>query len=246
MESNLLLKTLQQKRIEIKYVIITLVVAGLILVSGSLFDGVEDRVNELMNDLADYGAVGMFLISLPANTTLVIQIPYNLPMFSILVYADSVWEVVWIGAATGLGAGIGEVMSYAVAHAILAAVDDLERSPLFRWTRSAIERRPGLIPYLVWAASATPVPDLVLIVPVAMVKYPWQKMILPMLIGKIMQNGALALIFYYATDRTAGSSSGSINFDLAAILVFLFVLIIAYQIEKSRAEKNASVETLDT
>lgn len=242
MDRHLLLTVLRRYWIEIKYTIILLVLVGGLfwLVSYDVFDGVERRVNTAMDRLAEYGAVGMFLIALPSNMSLVFVVPYNLPMFSLLLYVESVWEVVWLGTTTGVGAGIGELLSYAVAHAIVARVEDIEDSALFRWTRRTIDRRPGLIPLLVWLASATPVPDLALIVPVALVKYPWRKMIIPMISGKIVQNVVVAFIFYYAADSASHLVSRDINFDLAALIVLLFVLVIAYQIEKAHAaEQNA-------
>jgi membrane protein YqaA with SNARE-associated domain len=243
MESHLLLTTLHEKRIEIKYALITLVQAGglFLLASNNVFDGLEYHVNTMMGDLAGYGAVGMFLIALPSNTTLVIQVPYNLPMFTLILYANTVWEVIRIGAATGLGAGIGEVVSYAVARAIIANIHDMEDSALFQWTKKQIGRRPGSIPYLVWFVSAFPVPDLVMIVPVAMVDYPWRKMIVPMVTGKIFHNTILAFILYCAADKASGLVSSNIHIDIAAITVGMFVIIITYQIEKSRLVKSEEV-----
>jgi membrane protein YqaA with SNARE-associated domain len=245
METNLLLTTLHEKRIEIKYVVIALALAGslFLLASNNVFDGLEYRVNTMMVHLAAYGALGTFLIAVLSNWTLVIQVPYNLPMFTVILYADTLWEVVLIGAATGLGGGMGEVLSYGFARALIAKVDQIEDSALFRWTKKQIERRPGLIPYLVCFASAVPVPDVVMIVPVAMVKYPWRKVIAPMLIGKLFQNIVIALIFRYAADKASGLVSTNVNIDLAAILVALFVILIAYQIDKSRLANKAGVVT---
>jgi uncharacterized membrane protein YdjX (TVP38/TMEM64 family) len=243
MDKNLLLTALYKRRIEIKYGIIALLVVGglFLLAENHVFDGVGTDVNRIMDDLSGYGAIGMFLIALPSNTTLVILVPYNLPMFTLALYAHNVWDVIWLGAATGLGAGIGEVISYAVAHALIAKVDDLEDSGLFRWTNRQIKRRPALIPYLVFLASATPVPDLMLIVPVALVGYPWRKMVLPMVTGKVVQNVIVALIFRFAEHRVSSLASHDINIDFAAILVALFVIIIAYQIEKARLIKRSGV-----
>jgi hypothetical protein len=240
MAKNLLLTTLYEKRIEIKFGIITLVVAGSLLLLGSynVLDGLEHHVNTMMGHLVGYGALGTFLIALLSNWTLVIQVPYNLPMFTVILYADTVWEVILIGAAAGLGGGIGEILSYSVARAIVANVDELEDSALFRWTKKHIQLHPRLIPYLVCLASGVPVPDVVMIVPVAMVKYPRRKVILPMLAGKLFQNIVVALSFYYAAGQASGLVSGGMNIDVAAIVILLFVIIIAYQIDKSRVAKK--------
>ena len=240
MEGSLLLTILREKRIEIKYTIITLGLAGglFLLRSSGVFEGLEHRVDSMMDTLVHYGALGTFLIALSSCTTLVVQVPYNLPMFTVLLYADTVWEVILIGAATGLGGAIGEVLSYAMARAIMARVSNVEDSALFRWTKQHIERRPDLIPYLVCFASGVPVPDVVMIVPVAMVRYPWRKVIVPMLVGKLFQNIVVAFLFRYAAESASNLVSTDINIDLAAFLVVLFVVVIAYQIEKSRLAKQ--------
>jgi len=242
MENNVLLTTARRKRIEIKYLVIALALAGgmLLLVSTNAFDGLERSVNGILDKAAGMDALGLFLIALPSNMTLVVQVPYILPMFSLTLYSDTVWNAVWLGAVTGVGAGLGEIASYAMARAVLANMGDLEESAAFRWIRKHIERRPGLIPILVWAASATPLPDMVLIVPVSLVGYPWRKMIAPMLAGKVMMNALLCLVFYYVADGAAGLVSADINFDLAAGLVLLSAQVVAYQLEKARHEKGTS------
>jgi membrane protein YqaA with SNARE-associated domain len=205
-----------------------------------VFDSIEADVNAAMAHGTKFGVLGVFLIALGSNWTLIIQVPYNLPMMSLLIYADSPWEVLLIGTATGLGGGGGEALSYGIARAVTARVDDLENSALFRWTRRQIARRPMLIPFLVWFVSAVPLPDALILVPVAMVKYPWRKLIVPILIGKVIQNIYVAFLFYYATEWASGLIATDLNIDLAAAIVVIFVLIIAYQIEKTQTADRAA------
>jgi membrane protein YqaA with SNARE-associated domain len=228
-------------RIEIKYTLITLLLlAGLGAINTlGVFDGVERRVNEWMDTLAEWGMLGLFFIGIFANMTLVFIIPYALPLMTLAIYADSVWHVIALGTAAGLGGGIGEVASYAVAHTLVAAVDDLEKSALFRWTNRTIRQHPRVIPVFVWLASATPAPDAVIIVPLAMIQYPWQKMVIPMLTGKVFQNVVMALVYRFASDYAAGLVSDDINFDMTATLTLIFVMLIIYQVEKARANANA-------
>ena len=243
MEKNHLLTSLYAKRIEIKYALILLAVVGglFLLASNHVFDGIEADVNGTMAKATKYGALGVFLIALGSNWTLIIQVPYNLPMFTLLLYADSAWEVILLGTATGLGGGCGEALSYGVARAVIARADDLENSALFRWTRKQIGRRPMLIPFLVGFVSAVPLPDALILVPVAMVKYPWRKLIVPILIGKIIHNNVVAFFFYFTTSWASSLVSTDINIDLAASIVAIFVIVIAYQIEKTRkGEQDAA------
>ena len=54
---------------------------------------------------------------------------------------------------------------------------------------------------------------MVIIVPLAMIQYPWQKMIVPMITGKIFQNVVMALVYRFASDYASGLVSDDINFD---------------------------------
>ncbi len=230
---------LRRYRLELKYTALTaLVLGGLALVMRlNWLDGLEGWVNATMDRLVTYGYPGLFVIGLLANITLVFMIPYAIPLMTLSMYAESILEVIALGTAAGIGAGIGEITSYAVAHTLVRHVEDLEQSALFRWTKRTISRKPIVIPLFVWLASATPAPDAVIIVPLAMIQYPWRKMIVPMVTGKIFQNVVMALIYRFATEQVAHLLSDDVNFDLTATLVVIFVLLIAYQVEKARAEQ---------
>ena len=156
---------LRRYRLELKYTALTaLVLGGLALVMRlNWLDGLEGWVNATMDRLVTYGYPGLFVIGLLANITLVFMIPYAIPLMTLSMYADSILEVIALGTAAGVGAGIGEITSYAVAHTLVRHVEDLEHSALFRWTKRTISRHPVVIPLFVWLASATPAPDAVII-----------------------------------------------------------------------------------
>lgn len=237
-----MLALLRCYRIEIKHTVITALILGgmALLAMQGVFNSAERWVDGLMDSLMTWSYAGLFLIGLLANITLVFMIPYAIPLMTLSMYAESGLEVVALGTVTGIGAGIGEITSYAVAHSIVQRVDDLENSALFRWTRRTIEREPRVIPFFVWLASATPLPDAVIIVPLAMIQYPWRKMIVPMIGGKIVQNVVMALVYRYATTQVSHLVSDNINFDMTATLAILFIMLIAYQVDKARAVSESS------
>jgi hypothetical protein len=244
-ENTLLLRN----RLALKYAILTVIlltVLGL-LAQLNLFDSVKGTVNDGMHTLTHYGKLGMFVIGLISNVTLIILVPYNLPMFTLVIYADSIWDVLALGASTGLGAGIGASISFAVAHSLIMHVEHLEESPLLRWIQRTIANHPHTIPFFVAIVTGTPVPDLMLIIPLAMINYPWKRMIIPMIIGKIFQNIVVALLFRYAADSASSIVSDNINFDLTAILMVIFIMTVLYQVAKARAERPSPPSTdLDT
>lgn len=237
-----MIAVIRRYRIEIKHTIITAALLGILatLTSMHVLDGAERWVNSAMDALVKWSYAGLFLIGLLANITLVFMIPYAIPLMTLSVYADSVFEVILLGVAAGVGAGIGEITSYAVAHTIVRHVEDLEKSALFRWTKRTIERDPRLIPVFVWLASATPAPDAFIIVPLAMIQYPWRKMIVPMIGGKIVQNTLMALVYRYATNQVSNLVSSDVNFDMTITLMILFIMLIAYQIDKAQSVANGN------
>lgn len=230
------------KRIEITYITLTLLLLGGMagLAALGVLDGMERAVNAFMARMVDWGLPGLFLASLVANVTLVFLIPYALPLFTLSVYADSLAEVIALGTAAGLGAGVGATISYAVAHSLVARIQDLEASPLLRWTRRTITRRPWTIPVLVWLATATPAPDVVILVPLAMIGYDWRKLVIPFLGGKVVQNVVMALVYRFAAEQASSLLSTDISFDLTATLTIVFVMLIIYQVAKARAARTGA------
>lgn len=242
MEGHLLLTFLRNNRIGVKYTFLTVVILAIlgVLAAEDVFAGIEGSLNDAMDTLADHGLIGMFTIGLFSNMTLVIQIPYNLPMFTLVIYADTILDVIALGVATGVGAGLGATLSYGVAQNLVARVEDLEKSALFRWVKSKMERRPIWVPILIFLGSGTPVPDFSFIVPLAMIRYPWKKVLLPMVVGKIFQNVVIAFLFRYAANSANTLVSNDINFDLTAGIAIIFIMVIVYQVEKARTDQGTN------
>lgn len=224
-------------------ILTALLLVGLFILNrANVFSGVSDSYAALMKGLAKWGAPGMFVLAVISNVTLVLIVPYNLPFLSLVPYAK-VGEMIVLGTATGIGAGIGALLSFRVALAIVARVDDLSESALFRWTKRNIDAHPKSIPIFVWLVTGTVLPDSLILVPLAMIHYPWHKMIIPTIIGKIFQNVLMAFVFRYAADLASRFVSENINFDITVALLIIFVMVIAYQVEKAR-DRTPARETV--
>lgn len=223
-------------RIEIKYGILTIVLLGglIWLAQNHALDGLSGSINGFMDSMAGLGVAGVFVVALIANGSLLIQVPYTLPMLSVALYSDSLFELVILGVATGVGAGLGEIVSYAIAYNIAAQIKELSKSALFRWIRRNIRENPRTIPIMVFIGAVFPIPDDLVIMPLAMISYPVRKLMLPMFTGKIIHNLSVAIVFHYATDTASDQVSRDVDVDLSLGILILFVLIIAYQIEKVR------------
>ena len=83
------------------------------------FSGVNDTLTDGVDRLAGLGSIGMFVIALVANLSILIQIPYTLPLLSAALGGASLQNMLLLGFASGLGAGIGAVAGYKVADALV-------------------------------------------------------------------------------------------------------------------------------
>lgn len=237
-------KFLARFRLELKY--IALGVAALLSVYAlawvGVLDGFEQRVSAFMLDLIEWGWVGMFAVAFLSNLTLVMPLPYGLPLFTLVLYAGSALDALRLGAGAGLGAGLGAVCAYTVAHNVLTQVEEPEHSWLFRAVRYCTDRWPRSVPVVVWFSAATPAPEGMITTSLAMVRYPLGVIVLLVLSGKIVGNLAISQLYYFATDSFAGQVSDNLYVTATLVLIIVFVMIIAYQIEKSlvlRAERRA-------
>jgi membrane protein YqaA with SNARE-associated domain len=159
-------------------------------------------------------------------------------MLSVALYSDNLLELLVLGVATGVGAGLGEIVSYAIAYNIAAQIQELSKSALFRWIRRTIHDHPRTIPIMVFIGALFPIPDDLVIMPLAMLSYPVRKLMLPMFSGKVIHNVSVAFVFHYATDTVRDQVSGDVNVDLSLGILIVFIMIILYQIEKVRQSET--------
>jgi membrane protein YqaA with SNARE-associated domain len=242
---------MRRYRVEIKFLLLSIFLLGslFILAQNDVFGGLEDDVNHFMDNMSELGVVGVFIVALIANSSLLIQVPYTLPMLSVAVYTDDLPGLVILGIATGMGAGIGEIVSYAIASNIAAHIRELSKSSLFRWIRDTINRHPHLIPFFVFIGAAFPIPDDLIVMPLAVINYPIRKLMIPMFTGKILHNFTIAFVFHYATSQAKGMISRDVNVDLSLGILVIFILVIGYQVEKARvsiAENKLTGEDSET
>ncbi len=220
-------------RLEARYLALaTVLIGGLIL---------ADRANALggldgtFNTSSRFGVVGIFLVAVVANTSLLIQVPYTIPLLAAALGGSTLGHMLLLGLAAGFGASIGVLISYVLADKVLARRPELAQSRLFRWVSSTVDRRPRLTAWFVFAWAAVPAPDDVVIIPLAMVRYGLRKISGPLCTGKLVHNVCVAALFYSFTTWFAGRISGSIRADVAVGIAGVFVLIILYQVEKARS-----------
>lgn len=238
MEGPLLLT---KYRVEIKYgLLIFLLLGGLILLDRvDAFSGLDRFVNDGMDALSEFGIVGMFIIAIIGNSSLLIQVPYTVPLVSIALNGSSLGHLLFLGLGAGIGAGIGEIISYMIADKVLANNPDLPKSSLYQWVDRTVKGYPRSTPWIIFIWAASFLPDDTVLISLAMVKYGLKRIALPLFMGKLAHNLLFALALYLAADEISQRVSNEVQTDLALGILIVFVLVILYQVEKSKTVVQA-------
>lgn len=134
--------------------------------------------------LAAYGYVGIFLISLLGNATVIMPVPSLALVFA----AGGVLNPLLVGLVAGLGAPLGEMTGYMAGYGGSAVVENRAR---FRRVQEWMERR-GFLTILVVASVPNPLVDLAGM-SAGMLRYPVAKFLLACWIGKTIK----ATVFAY-------------------------------------------------
>lgn len=178
---------------------------------GSLYNGISNISawwREFGTNSTNYLLIA-FLISIIGNSSVMIIIPYVFVIYYLSIDNPSEW--VWIALLSGVGAALGEIISYYIGRLIGSAksVRESEVGEKFHRMRLQFERNPRVVPLIVFLFAASPLPDDMILVPMGLMKYPYYKTILPCVIGKTILTGITCLLGFLV-------GSYSLNIDAVA------------------------------
>jgi len=223
--------------IELKYAIIAilLVILFVALHAADAFSGVNNTVKSGVDWLAGLGSIGVFFLALIANASIIIQIPYTLPLLSAALGGAGFVSMMLLGVSSGLGAGIGAIAGYKVADAVVGRSAAPPDGRVFRWIARNVDRRPRLTTFAIFGIAASPLPDTTVVMPLALVRYGLRRAALPLFLGKFVHNVLLAFLFYAFASWSKDHVSEQASTDLALAVAVIFMLLVAYSAEKNRA-----------
>jgi len=161
------------------------VVALLVVIAISVYVySIRDQAQEL----ARYGYAGIFVLSILANSTVLLPAPGVLFVFTM----GAVFDPFWVAIAAGLGAALGELSGYLIGFSGQVVVERTESyTRLLKWMQTHHHLRDTTI--LVLAFIPNPLFDLAGIAAGAL-KIPVFRFLFFCAIGKILK----MLIFAYA------------------------------------------------
>jgi hypothetical protein len=222
--------------VELKYALITIVViAGFIVLHvTNALSGVNDTVTDGVDRLARLGSIGQFVIALIANESIILQIPYTLPLLSAALGGADLGSMLILGLASGLGAGIGSVLAYKVADTVVVKSHAEPDGRVFRWIARNVDRKPRLTSFVIFLIALSPLPDTTIVMPLAMVRYGMRRLAVPLFLGKFLHNVLLALLFALFASWAENNVSEQASTDLALAVALVFMLLVAYHAEKAR------------
>lgn len=161
-----------------------------------LYNGIA-KISEAIRDFAsgDRNAyIIAFLICVGGNSTVLIVIPYTLVIYYLCIQNPEIW--IWISLISGIGAALGEIVSYYIGRLIGGAkkVQESEIGEKFHRMKLQFEHNPKFVPIFVFLFALTPLPDDVILVPLGMMKYDYKKTIIPSVIGKTMLTSIICFL----------------------------------------------------
>ncbi len=141
--------------------------------------------------LAGYGYVGVFLVSVIGNATVILPVPSLAAVFA----GGGVLNPLIVGLVAGVGEPLGELTAYLAGYGGSAVVEDSER---YRRVRGYMENH-GMLTIFVLSAIPNPLFDLAGIV-AGMSHMPVWKFLLPCWLGKTIKTLGIAYLGSVAID----------------------------------------------
>ena len=207
----------------------------------AIYARLESVSTDLIIWLTGWGIVGAFLVTLVANTSVMVQIPYPLLFTFLAGQAEEVSYLVIITVVGALGGTLGEMISYFIGQSISKSgfFGDRLKASIHR----IVTDRSRLIGPLAFLFAATPIPDDLLLVPLGLSNYGFRRILLPIFLGKGIVLGALVYVSYNAkvilTEITVGSPVDPTFLPLLMVIMMAFIV---FQAHKARSRPD---ETYD-
>jgi len=175
------------------------------------------------------GYPGAFLVSLIGNITVLFPIPYIAVIFLLGgakagISGPYIFDPWLLGIFGGLGATLGEITGYFLGRFGSRYVNQDQRNGFIEF----IKKYPRLTPFVVWFLAVTPIPDDVVVISLGIARYPFQKILIPLMIGKLMfltiiaWGGRLGLTFI--ESMLIGDPTNPVSKSVEVILLLILIV----------------------
>ncbi|UCE10267.1 MAG: hypothetical protein JSW61_15050 [Candidatus Thorarchaeota archaeon] len=172
----------------------------------------------------DIGYPGTLIGSFLGNATIVIPFPFVIIIF----VQGSILDPTIVGIIAGIGALAGEMTGYVVGYGGGQFIKEESTNGFRRFA----EMHPRALPLLIFILGLTPLPDDPLIVPLGAAKYPWYKIAIPSLCGKMLMLIGVAWAGFFGmeivADLLGGGNPESFTSKTIEIIVLALVVLALY------------------
>ena len=191
-----------------------------------------DFYHWIMGAASALGYSGAFAVSFLGNATILVPFPYVIIPF--VLGADMGHNPWLVGLVSGVGAAMGEMTGYLAGY---YGGSFLKEKDNINGFREYVQRRPSMMPLMIWFLAATPIPDDLLIVPLGVARYSWWRVFVPLIIGKIVfltaiaWAGRLGLVWVESVFLTGDPGSlssislGAVGFLLIVLALYVIVRV---------------------
>ncbi|HJW66067.1 MAG TPA: VTT domain-containing protein [Candidatus Bathyarchaeia archaeon] len=198
----------------------------------------DDLANWMGIFAAQYGYVGIFLISLLGATSVIIPIPSSVIIFTLS--SQTALDPLLIAVAAGAGAAIGELSGYLVGLGGRKVIGEKYKKKMDILMK--LFKRFG--PVVIFVFALTPLPDDLLFIPLGVMRYKILHAFIPALLGKFVSY----LIIAYASRLTIGIIRDIFGTEgegmslligtVLAVVLLIVVFVIMFKVDwEKRAEK---------
>ncbi len=156
---------------------------------------------DVVQKYAEYGYLGVFIISVLGNATLI----FPAPSFTVVAFG-AVLNPYLVGILAGCGAAVGEMTGYTLGRGMSPNLDEgttvaalgEKQMQWLRWLRPKFQRW-GVIVIFVLAAIPNPIFDMGGIL-AGMARMAWWKFLIAAVLGKTVRFTLLSMMFGIAVD----------------------------------------------
>jgi membrane protein YqaA with SNARE-associated domain len=192
---------------------------------------------EWLQTLGGLGYIGTFLMSLIGAGAIFIPIPYTVALLAIS--ATGQFNLFFLALAAGLGAAIGELVSYGVGYFGRKYVNKKYGRRFDAIAKLLDHRYYGSIAVFIFAL--TPLPDDLLFIPLGLLRYNLWKVFIPCALGKFLMS---FIIVYVGQEIGASVIEGSPIFAIIIVVLLVLIIIAMFKIDWGKlVERYAPKET---
>jgi membrane protein YqaA with SNARE-associated domain len=179
-------------------------------------------LEELLNYFAQFGYLGVFIISFIGSVSVIFPVPYTVVIFLL----GSSLDPFLVAISGGLGAALGEFSGYVLGYYGRKIVSEKQQRKMDFMVKFFGRCGPASI----FLFALTPLPDDLLFIPLGVMRYPFWKAFIPALLGKVLMTFVLAYSGQQSIEFI-GAIFGESGWLGAVITAILLVIVIVAMIK---------------